>query len=362
MGEYRKGYESQMLLKTGILFSFLFLAPAVLGLPWIICLPVSRPRSVLACIPFGYFIELALFHFLSVPFAFLGGPFSTLAVIFICVICSMGIISIAFYIKHRQKTIAFHLPKFTRWEMFYLLVFIVLVLWQMYNGITRDITIWSYDDAGYVTYGADTVRYNQIQSINAETGLATANSFRRTLQSSLYYPAFLSLITEIPNTVMNRTILEAYDIFLAYTVYAYMAGVICKKKENGLVFLIILSVLHVFGYYSQYSVTFRLLGPNYQGKAVLAVSLFPLLFTVLLQKLETEYDRKTGILLLLFSSAATALTMFGAATYILNLSLVVGLSLFRRKRHWKHLWYLVWGCILPAIYLSIYFIYKYIKW
>jgi hypothetical protein len=84
-----------------------------------------------------------------------------------------------------------------------------------------------------------------------------------------------------------------------------------------------------------------------------------LLFTLLIQMLEQVYSRKAGLLLLLLSAAATSLTMFGAVTMMLNTTLVVGLSVFRRERQWKHLRYIPWGVALPALYCGAYFLYRY---
>jgi hypothetical protein len=305
-------------------------------------------------------VELAIFQLLEVPIAFLHLPFTLLCWVFSAVIVGASIYSIVFI--WQQKHFIIKLPKLNRWETFYLIAFIGLLGMQLYNGFVRDTTVWSYDDAMYVTYAADTIRYNAIQTINPYTGIATTFNAHRALQGWLYFPAFLSVISSVPVTVMERTILEAYDILLAYAVYVYMASVLFPRKDNGLIFLIILSVLHIFGLYSPYSVTFRLLGPNYQGKAVLAVSFFPLLFTMLIQMLEQVYSTKKGVLLMLLSASATAMTMFGTATVVLNTSLVVCLSAVSGKAlkaHMRHIKYIPWVCLLPALYAGVYFVFRY---
>lgn len=345
-----------MVWKGFLLALFFFVAPVSLGLPWMVVLPNQNRYRMLACLPVGYFIELAIFHFLAVPFGFLGGSFRTLSLLFGLTLVAICLLSIYWMI--RKHPVQIQLPRFSAWEWVYLFIFCVLLGWQLYNGLFGDQTYWSYDDAWYVTYGADTVRYDAIQRIDADTGVAITGNVTRELQSSLYFPAFLTLLTGVPATAMNRTVLECFDILLGYTVYAYLASVLFEKKENGLIFLIILSVLHIYGYYSQYSITFRLLGPNYQGKGVYAVSLLPLTFTLLMQKLEDPYEHRTGVLLMLLSAAAAGLTMFGAVTYLMNIGLVLVLALFRGKRRWKHLWYLLWGGILPVLYGTVYYIYR----
>lgn len=347
-------------LEVLLLFVFLGVVPIALGLPWMIVLSKDNWNRTLGCFPLGYFIELALFHYLAVPFTFLGGSFRGLAVVYIFTVVFLCIISIRFVVRH--QLICLSLPKFSGWEIVYLAVFIVLFLYQLYNAAVGDTTIWSYDDAAYVTWSADAIRYNRIMTIDTDTGIATAGVNNHMLHSSLLFPGFLSLITDIPVTTMNRTVLEVFYILLAYTVYGYMASVLFKKNDNRLIFLIFLSVLHIFGYYSPYSISFRILGPNYQGKAVLASSLFPFFFAFLTQKMQEEYDWRIGLALMLLSTSAIAFTMFGAATFVLNITLVVVLSLFRRERKWKHMWYLIWGYMMPVLYGGVFFVLKYFRW
>lgn len=343
-----------------LLTVFLFIAPALIGAPWTALLPKKNRYRFCASFPFGVFVELAIFQLLEVPIAFLHLPFTLLCWIFGTVIVVVSIY--CGFLILRDKPFVIRLPKLNGWEVFYLIGFLMLLGWQLYNGFVRDTTYWSYDDAAYVTFAADAIRYNAIQTINPYTGIAVSFNAARALQGWLYYPAFLSLISSVPVTVMERTVLETYDILLAYVVYTYMASILFPKKDNGLIFLIFLSLLHIYGWYSQYSVTFRLLGPNYQGKAVLAASFFPLLFSVLMQILQRRYSRKNGVLWMLFSAAASSLTLFGAVTMVLNLLIVIGLSALSRKarrEHLIHIRYIPWACSLPLLYCGIYFLYKY---
>lgn len=341
-----------------LLVVFLLLVPMLLGIPWTTLLPKRNRCRLCACFPMGFFVELAIFQLLEVPVAFLHLPFTLLCWAFMTVLAIACVCSFVVYIRNRPFEIK--VPALSRWELFYLIVFLGLLGWQIYNGFVMDATVWSYDDSAYVTYAADAIRYNKIQAIMPYTGLATVLDATRALQGWLYFPAFLSQITVIPVAVMERTILETFNIFLAYSVYAYMASVICIKLENGLLFLIILSLLYIFGWYSQYSVTFRLLGPNYQGKAILAVSFLPLLFTLLIQMLERKYKTKCGALLMLLSAAASSFSLFGTVTMVLNSSMVLALSsLQKERRRRNHLRYILWCTSLPAIYIGIYFVYKY---
>lgn len=346
-----------LVIRILLLAVFLLIAPIMLGAPWTTLLPDKNRYRMLACFPIGFFVELAIFQLLEVPIAFLHLPFTLLCWVFTTLVVGASVYGAAYFWNNKPLTI--RLPKLNRWETFYLIVFLGLLGLQIYNGFVRDTTVWSYDDAMYVTYAADTIRYDSIQTIYPYTGIVMRFNATRALQGWLYYPAFLSKISSIPVTVMERTILETYDILLAYVVYAYMTSVLFSRKDNGLIFLIILSVLHIYGWYSQYSVTFRLLGPNYQGKAVMAVSVLPVLFTFLIQVLRKPYSRMTGWLLLLFSAAASSLSLFGAVTTAVNTTLVVGLYSLGKRSHHRRLRYIPWGCVLPVMYCGVFFLYKY---
>ena len=346
-----------VVLRVFLLALFLFVFPVMIGMSWTKILPKKNRCRILACFPIGFFVELALFQLIVAPMAFMHLPFTLICRVFAGIVVIYSAWSAA--CSFRKPPFTIKMPRLNKCGLIYLVVFIGLLGLQLYNGFSRDTTIWSFDDAKYVTYAADTIRYNAIQTIDPYTGIAQAFDGQRAIQTSLYYPAFLSLISSIPVTVMERTILETYNIFLAYVVYAYMASVIYKNNEDGLIFLIILCFVFIFGWYSQYSVTFRLLGPNYQGKAVLAASFFPLLFVLLIQMLGKRYMVEFGLLMMLLSATASSFTLFGSATMILNTSLAVGLSVFRKERNWKHLRYILWGSCLPAVYIAVFFVWQY---
>ena len=133
-----------------------------------------------------------------------------------------------------------------------------------------------------------------------------------------------------------------------------MAEDLFPTRENRYIFLLLLSFLYLFGYYSHYSATFRLLGPNTQGKAIATTVLSPLLLVLMKKKMSESYDWKVGLLLLLLSHAATGLSLWGMGMAVIVVVLSVVLSMFRRKRVWKHLLYIVWVGFFPAVYLALY--------
>ena len=163
----------------------------------------------------------------------------------------------------------------------------------------------------------------------------------------------------MPVTMVERTFSYTLNLLLAYSCYNYMAEDLYEKRKNRIIFLIFVSLLYLFGYHSHYSMTFRLLGPNSQGKAVLAVIFVPLLFVLFRKMLDYPYDRKFGVLLLFLSDAACSLSLMGVGYMVCITGGMVILSLFRKQRQWKWLLYILWGCSIPCIYACIYLLMKY---
>ena len=336
-----------------ILLVFLLFTPLMLGLPWAKKLTGSNVRGYLLCLPLGYFLQTAVFQFLEMPFAWSGFSFSSLCIVFIVAIVILCLLSILWSKKlsfQSRETISW-----TPWTALFAITFIGLLIYQLILALTMDRTYMSYDDARYVTFANDALTHNTLFVTEAYTGLREALDIHRTIQSSLVYPAFLSYVSGVPVVLMEHTILDVYYILLAYITHAYMSAVLFSKLSDRFAFLIILSVVYIYGNYSIYSPTMRLLGLNYVGKAILAYLFFPLLLSTMVENLGKTYSKMFGIVLLLLSASASGLTMFGTVTMVANVCLPVVISLFFKKRQWKKLIYIVWGCTLPAIYAGIFF-------
>lgn len=334
----------------------LFLFPLLLGLPWLRRLSGQRTVRALLCWPMGYFIALAFFEALAVPFTVLRGSFFHFAAAYTALLTLSGALSLVLFLRGRGRKPARRQEKkaFSYWEKLYLLAFLVLAAFTVFRAFTWDTTVMNYDDSEYLTRAADALEHGMLLGVSVTKGMAEEIYLKRATQGFLFFPAWLSWLSGLPVTVSARTVLESTHLLLAYSVYAAMAFTICRKREDGLIFLLLLSLLYLMGHYSHYSPTFRLLGPNYQGKATLAVVFFPLVFTLLMLKLPERTDAAFGALLLLLSLAAVSMTLFGTFTMILNVSVPVAVGLLRKPRAWGHLTYILWASVFPALCGAVY--------
>lgn len=337
-------------------FLLILLSPLCLGLPWVPLGGAKHPvtRVCFACLA-GHFMRLTLFHAVALPMTLFGGRFSVMSNVFTALLVAACLAS-AWLGKDALRVDADR-QRLTVYEFVYLAVFIALLLAQLVLTVVMDPTTMTYDDASYLPYSGDALATDYMFITRSTTGTFKQLSYRA-IQSALLFPAYITRMTGVALTMVDRTLCYALNLLLAYGCYAYMAEDLYKKNEDRLIFLILLSVLYIFGFYSHYSMTFRLLGPNSQGKAVLAVILVPLLFVLLRKKLAEKYDRRFGVFLLLLSDAACSLSLMGAA-YVPGIVLpLTVMSMFGRNRRWERLWYVAWASVMPCIYAVAYLLDK----
>ena len=355
MPEAQNAERIQMLKILGLLL--ILLSPLFMGLPWI---SMGKPESVPGKICFayaaGYFLRVTLFHLIAMPCTVMGIRFSVMSNVFtmiLIIVCFISFWAGRSCIKGRKEKL-----HFTVYEWIYTVAFVGLLLIQLYIVIFMDPTAMTYDDASYTVYSGDALAIDYMFSTTPETGIFSRITFRF-IQSSLLFPAYIARMTGMQLTVVERTFSYALNLLLAYVCYYYMAEDLYEKRENRLIFLIFISLVYIFGYHSHYSMTFRLLGPNSQGKAILAVIWVPFLFVLLRKKLDQNYDNWFGLFLFLMSDAACALSLMGTSYCVVIVVLMVVLSLFRKQRNWKYLLYLLWSCIMPGVYTGIYLLMEY---
>jgi len=343
-----------MLNVLGLLL--ILLSPFCMGLPWVKAggAKGTVEKVCFACVA-GYFMRLALFHAVALPMTLLGLRFSTMADVYTVLLAAACLVSAwlgrdAFRNRKRQ-------PRLTVFEGVYLLAFVALLGVQLVLTVTMDPTTMTYDDASYTVFSSDALATDYMFITDTKTGLFEQLDFR-VLQSALLFPAYIVRLTGMPVTFVERTFSYALNLLLAYGCYACMAEDLYRKREDRLIFLILLSVVYIFGYHSHYSMTFRLLGPNSQGKAILAVIAVPLLFVVLRKWLDRPYRWNCGLFLFFLSDSACALSLMGAGYVPAIVVVLTALSLFRKQRSWRHLLYALWAGVMPCVYLASYILLK----
>lgn len=334
----------------------LIFIPIILGINWII---ENQKSEIIYIYIMGLFSEMALFLFVCFPMSMVSAPFHILVIVYSIILIACSLLSIVLwknrYIQTIRKLCVERLVM-KKWERIYFLLFVVLFVIQLYFAVFYDVTYMSYDDEQYVGYAQAAIYDDLMYHTNITTGIA-----ENTIQPKLWFQsyhmfwAYIGFVSGISTATIARTVFSGIAIVIAYGVYYLLAKELIKEKENQYIFLILLSVAYIFGYQNFFSVSFRLLGPNWQGKAILATTILPLLLFLYLKWGKEKYCKHYGAVLLLISVASVSLTLGGVITMAVTSGIFVLLNVIY-THDFKKLLYIIWANIIPAICGIIYLI------
>lgn len=306
----------------------------------------------------GHFTALALFWILCTPMALLKIPFSVLVGIYtflLTIFCGISIWICCREKPLRRLALRWSGLKPAGWERIYLVLFLLLLCVQLYFAIFYESTVYSYDDYEYVVQSLDTITSDHMFLTDVVSGKEVNYTYKRVLNSWNIYIAYLSEISGVHVTTIAHTVIPAVFLVIAYLVYFYIAAQLFNSRENRLLFLCILSVIFIFGLYSSFSLTFRLLVTLWQGKAILATIVVPFLITFLPRAYRQTGQTRIYLYLSVISMTACSLTMTGSGMSIIVYTvMLIVLSFYRRRPTGiKHC---LCGCTVPVVQLLFYLI------
>ena len=327
--------------------------------------PVSVcPAAVYAA---GFVIVLAVFQIVAVPvilFETWGFPrIVTIYSILLAVLSVAGLIfgfpvlrgmavdARTWIVKRKRPSVETAL---------YWVIAVGLILFQMYMAYTHE--FFDGDDAYYVAQSVIAEQTDVLYRILPYTGLSTALDYRHALAALPIWEAYLARVTGIHPAIIAHSVLPLLLIPLTYLVY-YRIGMRLFKGafRKTAVFLILVSLLQIFGNTSIYTNATFFLMRTWQGKSVLCN--FVLLTAVwsLLRLWETGADgeqkgkKQAGWWLLMAANNVTAAMATTMGAFLLGLFIAIaGLVMAVRQKRPGRLIPLAATCLPGLVYLGIY--------
>jgi len=178
-----------------------------------------------------------------------------------------------------------------KFSIIYIMIVVALLLVQLYMAYAYEINEWSYDDYDYVVTSNDAISSDTVSYVNFIDGSMPNVSAKRAVASWGTYVAMVAKTSGFEVTTVYHTILPVFLLLIAYLNFYYIARFLFSKTDDRMIFLILLSMGYIFGLYSHYSGTFRLLGAIWQGKAVLSIIAVPFFTVYLFEQYKREYDK-----------------------------------------------------------------------
>lgn len=340
-----------------ILIIVLWIIPLIIGYGMLHGIKKGYTKLMATWYVTGVAVMLGVFQLLTVPFTLLEISFSLLVVVYLVVLILLS----GYYICRYRKSI-FNKMRVAisniQWSECYFIFALILILFQMIIPVIRANYIGA-DDALYIAYSNDIVYYDSIFTYFPYTGEYVGVGVNKmTLTSWCVFVAYLAKITNIHVATIAHTFLPFWVIAISYMVY-YLIGRILMRSNFKKVccFLIVLSVIHIWGNISSYTITLRLLQCQWHGKAVAAIFFTPLIFYMVYVMFSKKTSLKECLVLILITLGATGTTLIGTGLAVLTIS-VECLVLSIMNRDWKVLMRGVL-CCLPCASYAIVFVFQY---
>ena len=219
------------------------------------------------------------------------------------------------------------------WSLFALLVILqaAILIFTMPTSYSDDIT--------YITIVNDMVEVRRYYPLGISTGYLYPGQgiVSPKYDYTSYYPfvSVLCILTNVHPLILCKSVLPIAYLLMSYGVWYGVAKLFFPSVRMQATFMNFLALLQLFGCYSQFNVTKRLLLYGWNGKAPLATIFIPLL---LLLTWNRSMERgKTGFWLLfclVFGMIATSTMSFGLCAIATALS---GLTLSICKKRFIYL-------------------------
>lgn len=331
------------------------IVPEILGLG-ILNFKKENKSMILALI-LGYIFEFAVFEIIAIPMIFTHMSFRVLLYTWTAIILILLLVSLVLIKKNLKKICSENLQKLKELPKVLLIIFCLLVAFQCY--IPFKFMHEDYDDADFVAKAVISIDTNTLYEYSDNGDLLNGNYPDRKVLSP--FPVYLGTISKLINvhpTIVAHTIFPVVFISLAYLIYALIGDCLFKKdNKKTLIFLIVFSIIFMFGDYTRYSIFVRLLYRIWQGKSILATIILPFIWYLFIEYLGKENDKFYWIVLFITLLGADLVSSMSLILPTITAGLLTIIYMIKYKK--INYGYKFILCCIPSIIYG--FIYLFIK-
>ena len=339
------------MIKSIILIILLmFGIPILLGLG-ILKFDKKGNKNICLAIILGLFLELLVFELLAIPMTFLGCSFTLLKYSWLVIMIILSGVSIFLNRKNTKEIFEKNIEGLKKSPKILTIVFLILLVLQCYfpcRYMHED-----YDDSNFVAKAVIAIDTDTLFKYN-DAGYEYEEFPTRTVLSQFpHYTATIAALSDIHPTILAHTIFPVVFIIMAYGLY-YVFGMTLFKKDQTktMVFLILLSVIYIFGDYSRYTNFVRLLYRTWQGKSLLANITIPFIWYVFIEYIGKENNKLGWFILCLALGGSIA---FSSMAFILPPMMVAILILLYAIKDKKKGYVIALGILFVLAIIGITF-------
>lgn len=338
------------MLKILMFFIACGFVPYVLGMLYT-SLAEKKQTNILINVVYGYVELWALFQLFVIPGIYLKMKLTSFTYLYTAIVALLLVVSAILNYKRVIGAIKDNfqsLPK-SHWLLWVVSIFLALQIIYTLNCNLGDL-----DDAFYVATAETAVATDTLMEVNPYTGeLYTGIPSRYVLSPFPLFVAVLSKIIGVKPVTMAHTFLPMCLIALAYVIYSMIGCSLFKEKLSRAVFLLLINVALLFSGYSLYTQGVFLYTRIWQGKAVLAALLLPLLFWWGIRIYDDSVSRGEWWMILLTMLSCCFVSSMGIMLAAIMMG-IMGISILCLKKDIKTVLKMFCCCIPNIIYAGIY--------
>lgn len=352
-----------MIFKGINILVFLFIIPIMLGLLLIKLFLKKQKDNIILSFVLGIILEFAICEIIAVPMIYLEKSLQELVNLHNIIIGILVIISFIINVKSFKEIIknSFKFLKQSPKLLFILVIILVGVQALVLAGYMHE----DADDATYVAGATVSVQTDTLYKYSAQTGQTTGGEQLAPRYRLGPFPLYIAIIAVSINmhpAIVAHTIFPIIFIPMAYMIYGMLANKLFNgNKKNVFIFLILLSIAHIWGSYSVRTNFTFLLFRIWQGKAILANIIIPLIWLLFVIGEEDKFKFGSCVLIFITILGGILTTTMGIALppiVLMSLSLAYEIPKIIDKENKFRITNILkcLACCIPAIvYGGIYF-------
>lgn len=334
---------------------FLGLLPFLLGLLYTRFVEEDKDNILLQVVA-GYVMMFGLFEIVALPLVWMRQSLTLLIQVYGGILLALALISLLLNWKRLPGILMGGIQTARRFTLG-IWAELALILGQIYFYIRYQYS--NADDAFFVAAATTSIATDSIFAYNPYTGTAYDALPSRYVLSPFYaWNAVASKVTDTHPAIMAHMIFMILFLLLAYAVYALIGkALFLDDVEKIGYFLMIVSALNIFAAYSERTSGLFLLIRLWQGKAVLAGILLPMILYMAIRIFMLEGKKADWILLFCLMCACCMVSSMGIMLGAIMLG-ILGILFAWKNKNIRPLLYTIICCLPNLLCAGIYLVIK----
>lgn len=302
----------------------------------------------------GFFSMLAIYHVLYLPMYFLKFHLSSLTIVYSIVIVALCAFETYRFIKNKEKVyLKINIKTFSRYEIIYLVLFVLIIVFQFYMFSTHQQNIETNDNHEYVARTTASLFTDEMVS-TAETMNITGIVPKRVIASIEIWVASICQITGIKSEIMTFVYLNSLMFLMAYMVIYLISCNLVEDRENKIIFNMITAFTLMFSQIGFYCMSAYFFVYQWHGRSVFVVLILPYLLYEMLEAARNEYIKTLNCIFVILSIASIMTSATSGGMYVVSMTLLMLCFVYGNKGNRKKSIYVISGALIPMATVVLY--------